>query len=226
MSATANRQGPSPLAAFLVVLAISPIVLLIVLGAFSNGPTAERVLLAISCAVFCALVLFEIPTMRASSSKSGSIDRGFVSGALTIGAVFYCPAIDALWLEIAKIETGRFGLFLLGIALTAAGGGLRRLASSELGQEFSHEIRIRDGHRLVSSGIYAHVRHPAYAGTLAVLAGMSLMLGSYIGPILLPVALFFVLKRIATEEKVLETAFPSDYPAYKARTKKLFPGIL
>ncbi|KAH9836291.1 uncharacterized protein C8Q71DRAFT_708626 [Rhodofomes roseus] len=53
-------------------------------------------------------------------------------------------------------------LFLAGCGIATVSGYLRILCFRALGQLFTYEITIRDGHRLVTSGPYSVVRHPSY----------------------------------------------------------------
>jgi protein-S-isoprenylcysteine O-methyltransferase Ste14 len=53
------------------------------------------------------------------------------------------------------------------------------------------KIQAERGHRVVSTGPYAWVRHPMYSGTILLLVGASLLLGSWWGLAMSP--LFAVL---------------------------------
>lgn len=63
-------------------------------------------------------------------------------------------------------------LLLLLFALLAAAGALLRLACFRaLGPLFTFELTIHPAHTLVTTGPYAHVRHPSYTGVFATLVG-------------------------------------------------------
>jgi len=55
--------------------------------------------------------------------------------------------------------------------LIALGGSLRIICHRYLGKMFTWETSILKDHRLVTSGPYGIVRHPAYTGYLSVLIG-------------------------------------------------------
>ncbi|HTO79917.1 MAG TPA: isoprenylcysteine carboxylmethyltransferase family protein, partial [Methylocystis sp.] len=69
-------------------------------------------------------------------------------------------------------------------------------------------IDVAKGQTVVSSGPYALVRHPMYAGALPMLCGIPLALGSWWG--IVPLALIFpaLLWRLLDEENFLERNLP------------------
>jgi protein-S-isoprenylcysteine O-methyltransferase Ste14 len=65
-------------------------------------------------------------------------------------------------------------------------------------------ITVESEQPLVSSGLYGLVRHPMYAGTVVMMIGIPLALGSYWGLLFLIPALFVLALRIRDEEQLLE----------------------
>jgi len=116
------------------------------------------------------------------------------------------------------------GLLLAGGALFVLGSALRQWAIHSLGTYFTDRARIVDGHRLVTTGPYALVRHPAYVGLALVYVGLPLLLGSAIGlalaALLFPLALRF---RLRVEEAQLTEHFGAEWQAYARRTPRFFP---
>jgi protein-S-isoprenylcysteine O-methyltransferase Ste14 len=113
-----------------------------------------------------------------------------------------------------------------GLAVMAAGYALRLLAIRTLGSAFSNILKVKDGQKIVRSGLYARVRHPAYTGTLIMVAGIPFVFSSPLG--LLPVSLAIpaVLYRISVEERMLVERFGAEYSEYVKETKMLLPYIL
>ena len=87
------------------------------------------------------------------------------------------------------------------------------------------KLQAERGHRVVSSGPYAFVRHPMYSGTILFLVGAALLLGSWWGVVLSPLfALLFAI-RSRIEERALLAGLP-DYADYMARVRyRLVPGL-
>ena len=69
-------------------------------------------------------------------------------------------------------------LSVAGCVLGIAGGLLRTQCYRELGRLFTFELSIRDNHRLVTTGPYSLVRHPAYLGALLLFTGNAALLVS------------------------------------------------
>jgi protein-S-isoprenylcysteine O-methyltransferase Ste14 len=87
------------------------------------------------------------------------------------------------------------------------------------------KLQTERGHRVVSTGPYAWVRHPMYTGTILFFVGAPLLLGSWWGVAMAP--LFVVLFAIRTriEERALIAGLP-EYADYAARVRyRLLPGL-
>ncbi len=113
----------------------------------------------------------------------------------------------------------------LGVVLFAAGGALRLWPVFVLGHRFSGLVAIQPGHTLVTSGIYAIIRHPSYLGLLINSLGWALAFRSGVGVLLTALTIPPLLARIGAEERLLRTQFGATYDAYRARTSRMIPGI-
>jgi protein-S-isoprenylcysteine O-methyltransferase Ste14 len=65
-------------------------------------------------------------------------------------------------------------------------------------------ITVESEQTIVSTGLYGLVRHPMYAGTVILMVGIPLALGSYWGLLILVPGLFVLALRIRDEEDMLE----------------------
>ncbi|MBR0738675.1 isoprenylcysteine carboxylmethyltransferase family protein [Bradyrhizobium liaoningense] len=87
------------------------------------------------------------------------------------------------------------------------------------------KLQAERAQHVISTGPYAHVRHPMYSGMVLFFIGMPLLLGSWWGLAMVPLfaALFAV--RIGIEERMLREGLPG-YSDYAARVRyRLVPGV-
>ena len=91
---------------------------------------------------------------------------------------------------------------------------------------WSVTLELRENHRLITQGVYRHVRHPMCAALFLYSIGQALALPNWVaGPsYLVAFGMLFALRLGAEERMMLET-FGDEYAAYMAGTKRLVPGI-
>lgn len=86
-------------------------------------------------------------------------------------------------------------------------------------------IRVEEDQKVISTGPYALVRHPMYAGVLMMVFGVPLALGSWWGLAIIVVTLPILVWRILDEEKLLTHDLPG-YADYAQKVHyRLVPGI-
>ena len=86
-------------------------------------------------------------------------------------------------------------------------------------------VRVEEGQRVVSTGMYALIRHPMYLGALFLVIGTPLALGSWWALLLVPLSVPVLYFRIANEEKVLIRGLRG-YTEYTQRVRyRLIPYI-
>lgn len=86
-------------------------------------------------------------------------------------------------------------------------------------------IQVVDGQKVISTGPYAYVRHPMYAGALLLIYGISPALGSWLGLLAAFVLTASIAVRLLDEERVLNDELPG-YAGYAETTRhRLVPGI-
>jgi len=114
----------------------------------------------------------------------------------------------------------------VGLALMVAGQLLRWWAVATLGRLFTVNVAIRPEHRVITSGPYRYVRHPAYTALVLLHLGAGLCLGNLVSLVLLTVPITLVLlRRIQVEEAAILAELGPAYRGYAARTWRLLPGI-
>lgn len=115
---------------------------------------------------------------------------------------------------------------VLGICAAVGSVWLMTTAVKTLGKEWSLTARLVEGHELATSGPYAFVRHPIYAGMLGMLVATGLATSHWA---VLPAALgiFFIgtAIRIRSEERLLREAFGERFDNYARNVRALVPGL-
>lgn len=159
---------------------------------------------------------------RLAAEETG--DRSFWFVTVGMVGAFFIPPVEYLYFKqlLPQFPWLKAG----GLVLMIAGMALFLWARRALGSSFSGHLSVTEGQRLVQTGPYRLIRHPAYAGYLMMAAGVSLGYSSLLG---LAVILFFLLPgllyRIKIEESYLEAVFGPLYKQYASRTHRLIPGL-
>jgi len=114
----------------------------------------------------------------------------------------------------------------LGLILIILGLIVRLIAILKLKSMFTVNVAIQENHKIVKSGIYDTIRHPAYLGSLLSFLGLGIAFVNWLSIIIIfiPVLLSFI-NRIQVEEKVLIEEFGEEYLNYSNNTYRLFPRI-
>lgn len=168
------------------------------------------------------------------------IDRGLMEerqrpgpGGVDRQLRFLILPVFAGLLIVAGLDAGRFHwshlpepVQFLALVAVAGGYGLSIWAVS-VNRFYSPVVRIQSerGHHLITSGPYARVRHPGYAGSLLVILGTGPLLGSWWA--LLPgcAAAACLLRRLLIEDRFLH-AHLDGYVEYARRVRyRLVPGL-
>ncbi len=102
---------------------------------------------------------------------------------------------------------------------------IRFIAFKTLKHAFSYSLTISANHKLVTSGIYMVIRHPAYLGTFFYVLGIALLYQSIPSFIAIIVFIPITLQRIIKEEKMLRDYFGESFKRYQMNTKKILPFI-
>lgn len=113
----------------------------------------------------------------------------------------------------------------VGVLLCAAGVAFAIWARVHIGRNWGMPMSVKEQPDLVTTGPYAWVRHPIYAGGLCAAFGSMLAAGPVWGMLFL-LSLLYFLPSARVEERRMAELFPREYPAYKRRTKMLIPFVV
>ncbi|HKB95649.1 MAG TPA: isoprenylcysteine carboxylmethyltransferase family protein [Rhizomicrobium sp.] len=127
--------------------------------------------------------------------------------------------IGILQLPVAPLS---LPMQMLAAALIGFGSLGSFLVLWRLGKSFSIMPEAR---KLVTSGPYAHARHPLYAVEMITIMGTALQFAAPWSWVIALVVLALLWIRSHFEEQVLAENFP-EYAAYRTRTKRFIPGVM
>jgi protein-S-isoprenylcysteine O-methyltransferase Ste14 len=118
----------------------------------------------------------------------------------------------------------RFGWSQMSAAMALAGDGLVLLGWLIIFFVFrantyaAATIQLAPGQKIISTGPYALVRHPMYAGGLLMLLGIPIALGSWWGLLVIAAMMPVLIWRLFEEEKFLSRNL-AGYAAYKHKVR-------
>jgi protein-S-isoprenylcysteine O-methyltransferase Ste14 len=148
-------------------------------------------------------------------------------GLVASGWHGYDGLVETLW----SLLTQKRGLEelsnsnILGLVLFVIGLTIALVSARTLGRFYASTLLIREGHQLITRGIYRLIRHPIYFGVIIVCFSVPLYAPSLYGFFVMSVLVPLFLIRIKIEEAMLTEEFGEAYRTYMRETKKLIPFI-
>lgn len=128
------------------------------------------------------------------------------------------------WLGLLIVQQN-IVIDVIGTAFTIMGVAFAIWSRQSLRNNWSGEVAITEGQRLIHTGPYAIVRHPIYIGMLFALLGTTLVaatIGSVLGFVLGVISLW---QKARMEEQFLMSEFKELYTDYQREVKFLIPFI-
>ena len=138
--------------------------------------------------------------------------------------------IPLIWVASPLFSFAEYSLrpwpFGAGVLCLAVGLWWFNRSHSDLGTYWSVTLELRENHQLITQGVYRYVRHPMYAALFVYAIGQALTVPNWVaGPSYLAAFGILFALRIGAEERMMLETFGDEYAAYRARTKRLIPGI-
>jgi protein-S-isoprenylcysteine O-methyltransferase Ste14 len=148
------------------------------------------------------------------TSDFGTLEFYAISQALTFLSALW---FDSIWPSPSFIHFLGLIIFLFGICF-------RLWAIITLEHYYSHIVREVDDHKIIDSGPYKYIRHPAYAGMIVAHFGIVLYFFNLVTLLIFFLALIpAIILRIFVEEKTLFRI--EGYLNYAENRKRLIPLI-
>ncbi len=153
-----------------------------------------------------------------------SWDRGLMIAMVTIWMAQYVVA----GLDAVRFHTSDMPIWLNVAGAIAVAAGFyvfHRVMQTNTFAAPVVRVQTERRHHVISSGPYAIVRHPMYAGAIPLVLGGPLMLGSWYALVCALAIMAILAVRSVFEEETLRTELEG-YEAYAQRVRyRLIPGI-
>jgi protein-S-isoprenylcysteine O-methyltransferase Ste14 len=175
-----------------------------------------------------AVLLWKNPAVIVVRARGHAMEETF-DKVIVLGFVPIAFAIPV----VAGLDAARYGwtalpFWAVGLGVAIHGLGSALVLWTMVANPFLHkDVRVQsdDGHYVITTGPYALVRHPMYAGFILVLAGIPLVLGSYWTFLPVGAAALLLVIRITYEERMLREQLPG-YEQYGRLTRyRLIPRV-
>jgi protein-S-isoprenylcysteine O-methyltransferase Ste14 len=149
---------------------------------------------------------------------------------LLVATVLFVLVGAALWhpLPIQVSSCLRILLLSCGVLMLFAGLALYLWGMRSLGQMFGPStgfgVRLHAAHRLVTTGPYAHVRHPMYLAVITTAIGSFLLYRTW-AALGFAIIMFGLAVRARREERVLAQEFGPEWEAYVSQVPAWLPRL-
>lgn len=171
--------------------------------------------------VFEQRVKTNVAIVRRSGHRDGLLILLMAIGGLVLPIVYAFTPL----LAFADYQLPAFVPWI-GLTSMLAALWLFWRSHADLGTNWSRTVEIREGHRLVTHGVYQLIRHPMYAANWLFSLAQGLMLHNWLAgwsAFAAFAVMYFV--RIGKEEGMMSEFFGLEYESYMRRTGRVFPRI-
>jgi protein-S-isoprenylcysteine O-methyltransferase Ste14 len=185
-------------------------------------------------AVYIALSV--VITLHLAKSDPGLLERRmrggpFAEKRISQKIIMTVTSLGFFGLIVVPAFDHRFGWSHMPPPVALAGDGLMALGWLAVFFVFrentftSATIELAPDQRVISTGPYALVRHPMYAGALVMLLGIPIALGSWWGVLVIAAILPALIFRLIDEERFLASNLPG-YQAYQEKVRyRMIPRV-
>ncbi len=127
------------------------------------------------------------------------------------------------WLDFADYHLPTWAGWI-GVAVFAVALWLLWRSHADLGRNWTPTLQVKEGHSLVTHGVFRYIRHPMYAAHGLWGIAQALLLQNWIaGFAMLVFFLPLYLLRVPREEQMMLERFGEEYRLYMNRTGRVIP---
>lgn len=204
------------------------IVMILVSGValWRDAPYATLVFMAVTAA-WCTvrMVLADSAPLSVREERDAARERALTTGVAA--GMFLVPLVALATPILDFAAYAAFpGQLILGVLVAVVGCYVFWRSHADLGSMWSPHLELREGHALVTRGIYRRMRHPMYTAIFLITMAQALLLANWLaGPAGFAAFALLYVVRIGPEERMMADQFGAEWEAYAARTPRLVPGL-
>ena len=185
------------------------------------------IFLIIFAALWSGIEIFLIVKDKVLSKGTVTIDRNsrFLN-VLSVTISLFSPLIMFIIPRANISNHSLFALLFIGLLTLLSGMFVRYWAICTLGNSFRTTVEIETEQKIIETGPYKFIRHPAYTGIILFCIGYGLLSQNWLSlliSLLLPASA--LLYRIHIEEQAFVDIIGDEYRKYQLKTKKLIPWV-
>jgi protein-S-isoprenylcysteine O-methyltransferase Ste14 len=164
-----------------------------------------------------------MPDEKAAAREGGRgvlIFRIIVFFALIVFLVMYF--LSAAWIDSFSFSLPAW-LRWLGFGIGVIAVIFWTWTQIHLDTQWSAQLQLTKEHRLITTGPYARIRHPLYAGVFGWCISLTLLTANWIFFAFCALSFAGLIWRVPKEEQMMIEAFGEEYKTYMQRTGRFFP---
>ena len=175
--------------------------------------------------VFLAYWLVSARKLKSVKRREPRAERGvYLAVMVTSYVLMFNDPLSLGWLGRRFVPVSPL-VEALGAGIAALGIAFAIWARRHLGENWSATITLKEGHELIRSGPYRHIRHPIYTGMLTGLSGTALALGEYRALLSLAIAVSAFYFKARKEERYLVQEFGEGFREHREHTGMFLPRL-
>ena len=191
-------------------------------------PTIAAFVWAIGIVAWLAI---RIPRRRKAKRTKVIADRVTLGERVTLGlCIVGLVIIPTIFFATDIFNSADFNFYpalgWFGALVMASFIGLFYLSHKQLDKNWSVTLEVREDHKLIDHGLYAHIRHPMYTSFWLWGIAQTMLIPNWVAGFagIVSVAILYF-SRIGNEEAMMRQQFGSAYDEYCSRTKRLVPKL-
>ncbi|MEL6666781.1 MAG: protein-S-isoprenylcysteine O-methyltransferase [Pseudomonadota bacterium] len=191
-----------------------------------NGwPSLLWVIMVCLMAMIRAPIAAKTNANEITQKTAVSVERGLLLLVSFGGTILPALHLTTGAFEFANYQLPNWAAYW-GAGLLILGLWLFRRSHADLGQNWSVTTELRDGQKLITSGVYKTIRHPMYSAIWILFLTQPLFVHNWIAGVSGPIAfaaMYFI--RVPYEEKMMRERFGEAYDDYCLRSGRVLPRV-